>query len=486
VVSSVVEEESKSEEKVDTSYGYQVAALALQREGAIEYFEKHLPVVAVGVEGKGHAEFYAALCSFYQKTGADPVDKVSFKSWLQNETLISDALGGEEGVTAYLDAVTKVDLSTPEAVTGVIRFRHSRQQQQKTTEQLTELVQDRERNEEDVEKIDELVEQIRDLNRGSADPLAILDDGNTIAERAESMWELPNFLPSPFPSLNRAMGYSEDAGFCKGAVHAVLAASGKGKSTFAKCLMNHWVDKGNTVLYVNYEEAKDHWEKVLFTQITKQNTYLGQTLSDVERKHHSQVFRDKMEEWNGRFIVNHDPETAYFEDLEIWIRSVVSRRGSAPDVIIFDTIQSMFLKGSGKNLPRWGQYEIMMVKLEKLAKDLECVIIITAQENSNRMKEKREVVQQSDTGGSLAIVQKSAITIFITDAKSTDETIDENIMQLQIPKNRITGVAFMMDPPLVKYEDKIKSYVPYELVDNSPYDASVVLDDILNPDGDFH
>jgi replicative DNA helicase len=151
-----------------------------------------------------------------------------------------------------------------------------------------------------------------------------------------------------------------------------------------------------------------------------------------------------------------------------------------PDVIVIDPIQSMFTKGKGK--ARWGEFEEMMVRLEKLARDMNCVLIITAQENSNRMKEKREVVQQSDTGGSLAIQQKCAVTIFITEKRlvSGDETEDDTVMQLQIPKNRITGSTFVYDPPLVRYVDSRKSYEDYEIVTEESYESNSILDDLLN------
>jgi hypothetical protein len=116
---------------------------------------------------------------------------------------------------------------------------------------------------------------------------------------------------------------------------------------------------------------------------------------------------------------------------------------------------------------------------------MNCVLIITAQENSNRMKEKREVVQQSDTGGSLAIQQKCAVTIFITEKRlaTNDDTEDENVMQLQIPKNRITGSAFLYDPPLVRYNDEKKIYEQYEIADDSMYEKDSDLQQLLNGEG---
>jgi hypothetical protein len=115
---------------------------------------------------------------------------------------------------------------------------------------------------------------------------------------------------------------------------------------------------------------------------------------------------------------------------------------------------------------------------------MNCAVIITAQENSNRMKEKREVVQQSDTGGSLAIQQKCAVTIFLTEKRLiSDETTDDNIMQLQIPKNRITGGAFMYDPPLVRYNDYKKTYEDYDIVSSGSYLEETELTSLLQGEG---
>jgi len=55
--------------------------------------------------------------------------------------------------------------------------------------------------------------------------------------------------------------------------------------------------------------------------------------------------------------------------------------------------------------------------------------------------------------------------MFITSlaAVRDDDSIDPSLMQMQIPKNRITGGVFSMDPPIVRYDDESKSYVPWDL-----------------------
>lgn len=469
---------------------YNVFALAFRQEGAISQFSESLPPEFVGaIHGNtGLSQFYQALLDFHRKTGLDPIEPIAFRSWLETETDIYDALGGAGGVTVFIGMVMELELATPESVIAILKHRANKRRQIDFSQELQLLLSRKNhKSEADIDRVSYLTEQIKEIETEIGyDPLASVITATQMAKRVGSLWELPDFLPTPFKALNCAMGYTDKGGFVKGAVHAVLAPSGKGKSTFAKCLMNHWVEEGHTVLYVNYEEAQDHWERILMTQVTRQNMYDTGHLTDEQKKFYEDIYVRRMEAWGDRFIVKHDPDTSYFEDLEKWLRDILSHRENIPDAIIIDTVNSLFMKGGGGKA-RWGDYEQMMVRLEKLAKDMHTALIITSQENTNRMKDKREVVQQSDAGGSITIVQKCAITIFITEKRlmGDDDSEDETIMQLQIPKNRITGSAFNGDPPLVRYNDATKSYEDYEPVDDTPYDPDAVLDGLLG-DGDFH
>jgi replicative DNA helicase len=470
---------------------YQIFALSLREKGAIEYFSQNLTEDIVGtIHGeKGINEFYKALISFHNATQLDIVDPIAFKSWLDSETDIYEALGGNAGVSVMVDLLMGLEVSNPEAVSELVKHKARKRKQINYLQELNLILNQKgQKDKKDIERIEILTSEIRDLeNQIRHNPLDKVTTGSEILKRVDSLLDIPDFLPTQFKSLNRAMGYTDEGGFFKGSVHAVIAPSGKGKSTFAKCLANHWLDNGLRVLYVNFEEATGHWERVLMTQIIEQNVYSeAHKWSKEEKEFYTSKFKQKLEQWGDRLMVRHDPDTPYFEDLEFWLRDIIGHNQNMPDVVIIDTIQSMFTRGKGK--ARWGEFEEMMVKLEKLARDMNCVMIITAQENSNRMKEKREVVQQSDTGGSLAIQQKCAVTIFITEKRlaTDDETVDENIMQLQIPKNRITGSTFSYDPPLVKYVDYKKKYEEYDPITDSSYESSSsLLDDLLNGK-DFH
>lgn len=477
-------------EKIETDIPleYQIFALSFRKNGAINYFKDNLPEEIVGsIHGdKGINEFYNALLSFNTATQLDIVDPIAFKSWLQTETDIHEALGGGAGVEVMIDLLMSVELSTEESISELVKYKANKRKQINYLQELHSIISQKgQKTEQDISRIQTLTSEIRELeNQIRYNPLDKITTADEIAKRVDSLLDIPNFLPTQFKALNRAMGYTDEGGFFRGAVHAVIAASGKGKSTFVKCLANNWLNNGYRVLYVNFEEAIGHWERILMTQIIEKNVYLESSKwSDQEKENYLKTFKQKLSEWGDRLMVRHDPDTPYFEDLEFWLRDIIGHNVNMPDIVIIDTIQSMFTRGAGKGKPRWGEFEEMMVRLEKLARDMDCALIITAQENANRMKEKREVVQQSDTGGSLAIQQKCAVTIFITEKRlaTDDETEDENIMQLQIPKNRITGSAFLYDPPLVKYVDYKKTYEDYDPVTDASYtSSSSLLDDLLS------
>lgn len=467
---------------------YQAFSLAFSEPGAISYLSEFLEEEYVGrIHGDyGINEFYLALLDFHKATGLDTVDVTAFRSWLLSETDIYEALGGSAGVTVMIDYVTQIKPGALDAVVELLKHKGIKRKMINYLQELQILINKKgTKTEEDKQKVAILTSEIKNLqNSINNNPLEKVSTALDVAKRAEDLLDIPSFIPTQYKALNRAMGYSDDGGFFRGAVHAIIGASGVGKSTFTKCLANNWLDSGFRVLYINFEEAVGHWERILMTQIIQQNVYQhSKSWSQDEKDKYLAQFREKLSQWGDNLLVRHDPDTPYFEDLEIWLRDIVTSGEKLPDVVIIDTIQSMFTRAKGK--ARWGEFEEMMVKLEKLAKEMNCALIITAQENSNRMKEKRELVMQSDTGGSLAIQQKCAVTIFITQKKlaSDDESEDDRIMQLQMPKNRITGTTFIYDPPLVKYIDEYKTYIDYDAVNDASYSDETELLKLLSGEG---
>lgn len=456
----------------------QVFALALKEPGAIEHFYANLPSEDVGlVHGnKGINQFYMALYTFYGQTGLDPVEPIAFKSWIESESDIHAMLGGKEGVDYFFDDLSKIkELSTPEAVTKILRLKADKRRQHDYAAELSAILEKKDMSEADKTQVRLLTAQIAAIeDKSSLDPFAEVMTGKDFAAMADVLWELPDFLPTPFPELNKCLGYNENGGICKGAVSAVLAPSGKGKSTFVKILANYWASLGKRVLVINYEEAKDHYSRIMMSQIVGKNVYLGQDMDPIEKKALTKQFVDKMNEWDENIMVLPSPKTSYYEDLENLLRAM-AKTDKLPDAIIIDTINSMFMKKSSGGA-RWNQYEEMMVKLEKLAKDLGSAIVLTAQENTNRMKENRDTIKQSDTGGGITIVQKCVVTMHIVPVTVADTTDLEDLVDIQIPKNRITGTSFSHNPPRLKYNDDSKSFENYDLISDEAYSESDYID----------
>jgi replicative DNA helicase len=454
------------EEEKGIPLEYKLFALCFNEPGAVEFFSSNLDPNIVGIiHGEtGIHEFYKTIVDFYHSTKLDPIDPIAFRSWLE-DTEIFSALGGESGVRTFMQMIMEAELPDKHQTLKVLQIRANRRKQLSSLHELQLILNKKEiKKDEDIARISQLTDDIRDLeNQLDLNPLDFVTTGIQMIDNIESLLDIPSFIPTQFKSLNKSMGYSDDGGFYRGVVHTILAASGLGKSTFCKSLCNHWLDTGYKVLFINFEEAQNHWERILFTQVIKDNVYKNaESWDDFQREKYTTLYRAKLAEWGDRLMVRHDPDTPYFDDLELWFRDVIGHNEKLPDIVVIDTIQSLFTKGAGK--PRWAEYEQMMVRLEKLAKDMDTVMILTAQENTNRMKEKREVVMQSDTGGSIAIQQKSSVTMFLTPISNEgDDNVDTTLMQLQMPKNRITGGAFSMDPPIIRYDDNSKSYIPYEL-----------------------
>jgi len=458
-------------EKPDEIFEFQIIGAALKIPGAIERFSKELDPKSVGlIHGyTGIHEIYKSLVSYHKNIKTDIVDPIAFKAWLDTETDVIEALGGKSNLDRFIDMVMEVELSSVDAIVKLTHFRANKRLQLDTISNLKDLISNKgQASDADIAKISSLTEQIRALENDLGDnPFESIRTAYTIADDIDSLWESVPFLPTQFPQLNKAIGYSEEfGGIPIGCVTTIAALSGYGKSTLARCLCNHWLDLGYSVLFVNFEEAKAIWERTLMTQIVKANAYSETHTATSDRiAALSKKFRDKMYEWGDRLMVRHDPETLFFEDLEKWLRDILGYGARKPDVIVIDTIQYMFTKSGGK--ARWGEFEQIMVGLEKLAKDMNAAIIITAQQNVNAVKEKREEINQADMGGSVTITQKSSVTLFLTPVKDAtgDDTVQSGIMQVQIPKNRIAGTAFSGSPPVIQYDDSIKSYVPYEIID---------------------
>ena len=453
---------------VEKPFEYQIIAASFKVPGAVAKFSEELDPASVGlVHGlTGIHEIYKSLVAYHNEIGTEVVEPIAFKSWLETETEIVEAIGGPMALDDLISDVLQVELSDVDSIIKLTQFRARKRQQLDSLYQLKDLLSSKgQATEKDREKILNLAAHITELEQDlNYDPLHTVRTAYDIAADIDKLWDVPPFLPTQFPNLNKALGYSETrGGVPRAAITTIVALSGYGKSTLARCLCNHWLDQGETVLFINFEETQPHWERTLMTQLTMTNIYAeSQSITDAKKQELTEQFKAKLAQWGDNLMVRHDPDTLFFEDLEMWLRDVLGHGAKKPTVVVIDTIQSMFTKSGGRS--RWGEFEQIMVRLEKLAKDMNAAFILTAQQNINSTKEKREVINQSDMGGSVTITQKSSVVMFLTPVKDAtgDETISETLMQVQIPKNRITGTVFASDPPIIQYDDRIKSYINYD------------------------
>ena len=115
----------------DTPIEYQIFALSLRQEGAIQQFAQELNPNIVGINHgqKGIHEFYLALLAYYNVTNLPIVDPVGFKSWLESETNIREGLGGDAGVSIMMDLLLSLELSTSDSVIQLVKHKANRKKQ---------------------------------------------------------------------------------------------------------------------------------------------------------------------------------------------------------------------------------------------------------------------------------------------------------------------------------------------------------------------
>ena len=192
---------------------YQIFALCLRKDGAIKFFSENLNSNIVGINHgeNGIYEFYNALMAYYKATQLSIVDPIAFKSWLQTETEIHDALGGELGADVMFSILMNMDLSNSESILKLIEHKPNKRKQIDYLQELQVLItQKSNKSDEDIERISVLTNKIRELeNEINYNPLENVTTASDIAGRAEVLLVLPNFLPTQFKSLNRAMGYTD-------------------------------------------------------------------------------------------------------------------------------------------------------------------------------------------------------------------------------------------------------------------------------------
>lgn len=468
---------------------YDVLATVLKDPDAPAIFKENIIDGAVGKinQAYGVYQLYKNAINCYETLGQ--VDFETFGKWLEQFPELYEKIGGKEAYAELVTELEPIDPSNPITLSKLVNNNYNRLIALRKIDNLRDTLMSDQSTDEDIDAASsDLQEKIRSAKKKRE--RISFRTALTIAQESDDLFDTVPFIPTQFKSLNRALGYDKDVGgVMRGNIYSVVATSGRGKSSLVKAMCNNWLDTGYKVLFVNFEEARDHWERVLMTQVTGHNAYKAHEKSSAELSSILEQFKSKMNEWGTRFMVRHDPDSLYFEDLEGWLRDLYdNQEQDRPDIVVIDTIQSLFTKSGGR--ARWGEFEQIMVRLEKLAKDMNAVFIITAQQNSNSLRENRSEINQSDIAGGVTIVQKSSVVMVLMPMQ-TEIDLDSYgsdgitpIMEIHIPKNRITGTQSNNNPPLVIYDDDLKLYLDYDIsqaVSNSSQHNTLETYDSIDP-----
>jgi replicative DNA helicase len=310
-------------------------------------------------------------------------------------------------------------------------------------------------NEAQLSELMNRINQIQQAMEGN-DPLVGVTSVDDLLLDLETIEEMPDFIPTRYPGLNRSIGYDPvRGGLVRGAVHSIIGAPGSGKSTFTISLLVGFLQAGKTVAYANYEIAKFIWDKFFFANCTGCNPFRIREYPEGFFTGSKENFQKLLESWRGRLFVKHSHDTLFYEDIENWVKDLC--REVSVDVLIVDTLQSLEVFGRKTN-QRWQIYEYIMMRLERLAIEQNIAIIITGQENVNRMREGREEASMADTGGSISIEQKSAVVMHLI----IPQTEDVDTVEIQITKNRVVGTSMTQRPVQFIYDDHYKGHREYE------------------------
>jgi replicative DNA helicase len=467
---------------------YDVLATILKDPNAPAIFKEHVVDGAVGKVNHAYGlyQLYNNAIKCYEAVGE--VNFEIFNKWLQQFPDLYDKIGGKESYDALVAQLDAIEPSDPVALSRLVNHNYNRTIALNKLDLLKDKLSSDQATDED---IDDAAIELQDKIRGvkKREKITIRTAIN-IAHDSDELFNTAPFIPTQFKGLNKSLGYDKNlGGVMRGNIYSIVATSGRGKSSLAKSLCNHWLDEGEKVLFINFEEASDHWERTLMAQVTGHNVYKSNQKTSDQLSKISKEFKKKMEEWGTRFMVRHDPDSLYFEDLEAWLRDLYDHQEEdRPDIVVIDTIQSLFTKSGGK--ARWGEFEQIMVRLEKLAKDMNAVFILTAQQNSNSLRENRNEINQSDIAGGVTIVQKSSVVMVLMPMQ-TEIDLDSYgsdgitpIMEIHVIKNRIAGLQSNLNPPLVIYDDESKLYLDYDMSQalDTPSSKKTLLDSYASID----
>ena len=227
------------------------------------------------------------------------------------------------------------------------------------------------------------------------------------------------FVPSPWPTLNAAIG-----GFRPGAVYVVAARPGVGKTVIAAQIAAQLAEHGN-VAFASLEMTEDELVARLISERLRIN--VG-AIKDARMKEHDWTkLRDGRSKLESLRIAIDDRSGVSAGDVRSFARSV-AREGRLSGVVV-DYMQLMV---SRERMDRHLQVAEFSRRLKIMAKDLQVPVIALSQLNRNSEASALAVPKLSDLRESGAIEQDADVVMLL---RREGEFPSEH-MVIDVAKNR--------------------------------------------------
>lgn len=242
------------------------------------------------------------------------------------------------------------------------------------------------------------------------------------------------FLPTGFASLDRDL----DGGFLRKEIVILGAFTGIGKSMLAGQLFYNIAKKGFNSAYFSLEISGEMIVSRLIGQIVNiKPSRIMAGLLDVEEIDKRSTGKAKVTTYN--WLMEFHDDLYLLEEIEKAVRE------KDYEFIVIDFIQNILLDN---NMDEYARLSYISVKLQKLAKEMNCCILVLSQLSNKVGNNNSKVVEYKGSG---AIAQVADLGFFLERENpvldSNGRPIGEQKVRLNLRKNRrgISGTYFDLD-----------------------------------------
>ncbi len=242
------------------------------------------------------------------------------------------------------------------------------------------------------------------------------------------------FFPSGFILLDKAL----DGGFLKKEIIVLGAFTGIGKSIFAAQVFYYLASKGFKSGYFSLEISGEMIVSRLIGQLANiKPARIMSGLLDIEEY-------DKRAEAKAE-VIAYNELMDFYDDLYLLEEIATAIRNNNYEFVVIDFIQNILLKNS---MEEYARLSFVAVQLQKLAKEMNCCILVLSQLSNAVGKNGSRVVEYKGSG---AIAQVADLGFFLErenpEVDSSGNPLGQQKVKLFLRKNRrgVSGISFDFD-----------------------------------------